>query len=338
MKKNYSITIIVMMITLALSACGKNNSLENFDDTAQEAKVESAEEVAKETAVDTTETTDDTSESDITDDDSKDSEDAGEGVEAEGEEDAAENEEEDAAEEALEEAVDEVTEEITEEVSEEVIEEVIEEVTEETVENDYDERNDAFLQMRSPGSGDVVATMTTNYGDIEILFFPEIAPRTVENFTTHAKNGYYDGLTFHRVMNDFMIQGGDPLGTGTGGESIWGGKFEDEFNAYYFPYRGALCMANSGPNTNGSQFFIVQKGSPSDNIVDSMTQANFPSKMIEAYKELGGTDWLYGKHSVFGQVIEGMDVVDAIAKTSTDSANMPKEPVLIESIVIKDIK
>lgn len=102
------------------------------------------------------------------------------------------------------------------------------------------------------------ATIKTNKGDMKFNLYDDLAPKTVENFVTHAKNGYYDGLIFHRVIKDFMIQGGDPTGTGCGGESIWGTPFQDEFNLDARNYYGALSMANSGPNTNGSQFFIVQ--------------------------------------------------------------------------------
>ena len=116
----------------------------------------------------------------------------------------------------------------------------------------------ASIQLKKPEKGDTVAVMHTSMGDIKIKLFPDRTPKTCENFTTHAKNGYYNGLKFHRVIKDFMIQGGDPLGTGIGGESIWGGKFEDEFDPELHNLRGALSMANAGPNTNGSQFFIVQ--------------------------------------------------------------------------------
>lgn len=114
------------------------------------------------------------------------------------------------------------------------------------------------FQLEMPQVGEEIVILQTNKGDIYIRLFPNSAPKTVKNFVTHCKNGYYDGLTFHRVLNDFMIQGGDPKGNGTGGESIWGGKFEDEFNANLLNLRGSLSMANSGPNTNGSQFFINQ--------------------------------------------------------------------------------
>ena len=128
-------------------------------------------------------------------------------------------------------------------------------------------------QLALPVAGDLVAIMHTNMGDISIRLFPEFAPLTVENFTTHAKNGYYNGLTFHRVMENFMIQGGDPKGTGAGGENIWGTEgFEDEFDKKLMNIRGSLAMANSGPATNGSQFFINQ-GGPSGKSASQLKQA-----------------------------------------------------------------
>ncbi|MBQ2781224.1 MAG: peptidylprolyl isomerase [Clostridia bacterium] len=114
------------------------------------------------------------------------------------------------------------------------------------------------FQLEAPEVGEEILIMKTSMGDIYIRLFPEAAPKAVENFTTHAKNGYYNGLTFHRVMEDFMIQGGDPKGDGTGGESVWGEDFEDEFDKKLLNIRGSLAMANSGVNTNGSQFFINQ--------------------------------------------------------------------------------
>ncbi len=148
------------------------------------------------------------------------------------------------------------------------------------------------VQLKIPGSGDTVAVMHTSMGDIKILLFPERAPKTVENFVTHSKNGYYDGLKFHRVINDFMIQGGDPRGNGTGGESIWGGSFADEFDEQLHNLRGALSMANSGPNTNGSQFFIVQAKEVPANMLEQMKELSdrgFPQDIVNAYGEMGGT-------------------------------------------------
>ena len=125
-------------------------------------------------------------------------------------------------------------------------------------------------QFEKPDENDIIAVIKTNMGDISVKLFPEEAPKAVENFTTHAKEGYYDGLIFHRVIKDFMIQGGDPMGTGMGGQSIWGSPSEDEFDMTLRNFKGALSMANAGPNTNGSQFFIVQASDVSDGLVDQM--------------------------------------------------------------------
>jgi peptidyl-prolyl cis-trans isomerase B (cyclophilin B) len=179
--------------------------------------------------------------------------------------------------------------------------------------------------------------MVTNKGEIKIKLFPEQAPKAVENFITHSKDGYYDGVTFHRVISDFMIQGGDPQGNGTGGESIWGESFEDEFSKELLNIRGALSMANAGPNTNGSQFFIVQNSSLDPALEQQMAQAGFGKKAIETYMERGGTPHLDNRHTVFGQVIEGMDVVDKIAAVETGANDKPEEDVVIEKIeVIKE--
>ncbi|MBA2793134.1 MAG: peptidylprolyl isomerase [Thermoleophilaceae bacterium] len=149
------------------------------------------------------------------------------------------------------------------------------------------------------------ATLHTNHGPVEVEFFDDDAPKTVENFRKLAADGYYDGLTFHRVIPDFMIQGGCPEGTGTGGP---GYTFEDEFNQHKV-VRGALAMANSGPNTNGSQFFLMT------------TQA---------------APWLDGKHTVFGQVTSGMDAVDKIEGLPTGPGDKPKEDALIERVELDE--
>ncbi len=191
-------------------------------------------------------------------------------------------------------------------------------------------------QLKAIESGDIVAIMKTNMGDIEIKLFPEKAPKTVENFVTHAKNGYYNGLIFHRVIKDFMIQGGDPTGTGMGGESIWGKKFADEFDPDLHNLMGALSMANAGPNTNGSQFFIVQAHTVPENMVEQMREmpTAFPEDIVVAYENIGGTPWLDFRHTVFGQVMMGMEVVDSIAKVKVGPQDKPVEDVVIESIEI----
>ncbi len=194
-------------------------------------------------------------------------------------------------------------------------------------------------QLNKPASGDTVAIFKTNMGEIKVKLFPKEAPKTVENFTTHAKDGYYNGLIFHRVIKDFMIQGGDPTGTGMGGKSIWGASFEDEFDPALHNLRGALSMANAGPNTNGSQFFIVQASSVPANMIGQMKgmSDSFPSDIVTAYEEMGGTPWLDFRHTVFGQVFDGMDVVDSIAAVKVASADKPVEDVIIETIEIVEM-
>lgn len=191
----------------------------------------------------------------------------------------------------------------------------------------------ASLQFTDNTSADIKAEIITNKGTITLKLFPKVAAKTVENFVTHAKNGYYDNVIFHRVINNFMIQSGDPDGTGMGGNSIWGSAFADEFSAELFHYRGAISMANSGPNTNGSQFFIVQN--PNMTITkEKFDDAGYPANVSDKYIEVGGTPHLDGKHSVFGQVIAGMDVVDIIAKVNVNQNDRPLEDITIEKIVI----
>ncbi|HGA1493480.1 TPA: peptidylprolyl isomerase [Streptococcus suis] len=201
----------------------------------------------------------------------------------------------------------------------------------------------SFPQLASEvAENEAAVKIKTTEGDITIKLFPEQAPLTVENFLTHAKNGYYNGTIFHRVIKDFMIQGGDPLGNGTGGESIWAGKgttidagygFKDEISAFLYNIRGSLSMANAGAGTNGSQFFINQN---TTDMSSQLSSSKYPTKIVEAYKN-GGNPNLDGKHTVFGQVIEGMDIVDKIASVETDSSDKPKTDVKIESIeIVKD--
>lgn len=190
-----------------------------------------------------------------------------------------------------------------------------------------------FPQINTGETKVIKAIMKTNRGAVTINLFPELAPKTVENFIGLAKDDYYNGIIFHRVISDFMIQGGDPTGTGMGGESIWEEQFEDEFSPDLFNLRGALSMANSGPNTNGSQFFIVTATQVPGQMIGQMEAAGYPVEVIEAYKN-GGTPWLDNKHTVFGHVVEGMDIVDEIDKTETNYADKPVEDVVIESIEI----
>lgn len=189
-----------------------------------------------------------------------------------------------------------------------------------------------FPQLQETSSNHPLVLMKTNKGDIKIALFPEIAPKTVENFLTHAKNGYYNGIIFHRVIEDFMIQGGDPTGTGMGGESIWGKSFADEFSLEAFNLNGALSMANAGPNTNGSQFFIVTAKQVPAQMLQQLKDGGWPEAIVEAYAKDGGTPWLDNRHTVFGQVVDGMDVVYAIEQADKDGRDKPREDIVIESI------
>lgn len=194
-------------------------------------------------------------------------------------------------------------------------------------------------QFSKPAKGETAAEIIIkDYGSIYVKFFNDSAPKAVENFTTLASEGYYDGLTFHRVINDFMIQGGDPSGTGRGGESMWGEEFEDEFSENLQPYRGALCMANAGPNTNGSQFFIVQAKDTYDkdtlSLIEQKYGVEFNDEAIEKYTQKGGAPWLYRLHTVFGQVYEGLDVLDAVAEAEVGSQDKPVKDVIIDTIKI----
>src|SRR5690625_214311 len=188
----------------------------------------------------------------------------------------------------------------------------------------------AFPQLNNEvQENEVKAVIHTNHGDLTFILFKDIAPKTVESFTTHAKNGYYDGQIFHRVIKDFMIQGGDPTGTGMGGESIYGDAFEDEFSAEVFNLYGALSMANAGPNTNGSQFFIVTAPNVPAQMLGQLKEAGFPEEIIEAYESKGGTPWLDHRHTVFGHVVNGMDVVLDIQAQETGAQDKPVEDVVI---------
>ena len=192
-----------------------------------------------------------------------------------------------------------------------------------------------FPQLNEVNEKNPLVTVHTNQGDFTLELFPEVAPKTVENFITHAKNGYYDGVIFHRVIEDFMIQGGDPTGTGMGGESIYGRTFEDEFSREAFNLYGALSMANAGPNTNGSQFFIVTAKQVPAQMLKQLKEGGWPEEIVEEYAKVGGTPWLDHRHTVFGRVVEGMDVVLKIEGVKRNAQDRPLEDVVIESMDVK---
>lgn len=177
----------------------------------------------------------------------------------------------------------------------------------------------------------------TNQGDLTVKLFPDHAPKTVANLLGLARTGYYDGVIFHRIIKDFMIQGGDPTGTGMGGESIYGESFEDEFTEELYNIRGALSMANAGPNTNGSQFFIVQN-THFPYSKKELVRGGWPEPIAERYAEQGGTPHLDRRHTVFGQLADAAsyEVLDKIAYLETDYADKPLEDVIIESVEVLD--
>ncbi|MGT2888249.1 bifunctional Cof-type HAD-IIB family hydrolase/peptidylprolyl isomerase [Streptococcus didelphis] len=181
------------------------------------------------------------------------------------------------------------------------------------------------------------AIIKTNHGDMKLQLFPEQAPKTVANFIGLAKEGYYDGIIFHRIIPEFMIQGGDPTGTGMGGQSIYGDSFEDEFSDQLYNLRGALSMANAGPNTNGSQFFIVQN-SKVPYAQKELERGGWPGEIAELYATNGGTPHLDRRHTVFGQLTDDNSylVLDKIAAVETGAQDKPKEDVIIETIEVID--
>ena len=218
-----------------------------------------------------------------------------------------------------------------------------------------------IIQAQMPEEGEEIAVITTSEGVVKMRFFPEEAPKAVENFKTLAKDGYYDGLTFHRVINDFMVQTGDPKGDGTGGESCWGEDFETEVSERLHFYRGAVAMANAGPDTNGSQFFIVQQKTVMEDALKAiedainnneeevgvtLTDGNYytlsqlyPEEVMNYYREQGGSahlEYVFGNgYSIFGQVFEGLETVDAIAAAETYESDKPVEDITIESITFE---
>ena len=194
-----------------------------------------------------------------------------------------------------------------------------------------------FPQLNPKDYTGPVATIKTNHGSMKVKLFADIAPKTVANFIALSKDGYYDGVIFHRIIADFMIQGGDPTGTGMGGQSIYGDRFEDEFSMQVFNLRGALSMANAGPNTNGSQFFIVQN-SQLNYPKDMLMKGGWPEEIAEQYVTVGGTPHLDQKHTVFGQLLDqaSYETLDTIAGVETGSMDRPIEDVVIESIEIED--
>lgn len=197
-----------------------------------------------------------------------------------------------------------------------------------------------IANFTAPAVGDKIIVMDIkDYGTVKIRLFPEYASQGVENFIGLAEKGYYDGLTFHRVIKDFMIQGGDPLGNGTGGQSLWGGRFDGGTDPHLIHVTGALAYANSGStDTDGSQFYIVTGTVPTEEDFEYYAQKgySFTDEQKQMYLQYGGAPHLDGGYTVFGQVIEGLDVVFKVQETATDSSDMPLTSVVMESVKVEE--
>ena len=196
------------------------------------------------------------------------------------------------------------------------------------------------IQFAQPQPGDTVAEITTDAGVIKVLLFPEIAPKAVNNFIMLAQNGYYNGITFHRAIEDMLIQSGSFDGTAAGGKSIWELEFEDEFSDQLHHYNGALSMANHGQDTNGSQFFFVTSkiGGLSDETLSQMTDASWREEVIDAYKQAGGLPSLDWRYTVFGQIYDGLSVAYDIRRVKTDENDKPQNDVVIQSISVYTVE
>ncbi len=202
------------------------------------------------------------------------------------------------------------------------------------------------FQLEKPSAGEQIAVMETSMGTIKIRLFPDYAPKAVENFTTLAQQGYYNGLCFHRVIENFCVQGGDPKGNGTGGQSIWGKGFEVESCKELVNITGSLAMARSSSvNSNGSQFYFNQGGKENfsgwKNLNSNMNQSKLSEEYKKIYEENGGNpnlDGYYNKsgegYTVFGQIFEGLDVINKIASVEVDDNNKPISDVIINDITI----
>lgn len=193
------------------------------------------------------------------------------------------------------------------------------------------------LNYSPPAQGDDIIVMTVrDYGEIKIRLFPELLPKACENFITLANQGYYDNLTFHRIIQNFMIQGGDPNGDGSGGESAFGGFFDGGVSSQLIHLPGALAYANSGTtSSDGSQFYIVTGQQVTASLLDDLTEnyeMYFPAEAADDYIQYGGAPYLDGNYTVFGQVIDGLDIVFQLSQLETDPNDFPLHPVYIESV------
>ncbi len=198
----------------------------------------------------------------------------------------------------------------------------------------------SIVNFTAPKEGEEIIVMTIkDYGDVKIKLFPEQADKGVENFKGLTEKGYYDGLIFHRIINNFMIQGGDPMGTGMGGESMWGSKFDGGTSKELTHLAGAVAYANSGAtSTNGSQFYIVTGKKYDEASLTQLSQAygmTFDDETMKLYETLGGTPWLDGGYTIFGQVFDGLDIIFDIQGVATGANDKPQKDVVIEKVSVE---
>lgn len=200
----------------------------------------------------------------------------------------------------------------------------------------------SLLQFSTPEPGDEIVVINTSEGTLKVMLFPEAAPKAVENFVTHARDGYYNGLKFYKVQKNKCLYTGDPKGDGTGGESVFKdadgriAPFEDEYSADLWHFNGALSMVNDGKeDNNDSRFCFVQSTSVSADMLAQMKEIGFPAGVVLKYSGVGGAPWLDTKQVVFAQVYEGLDVLDKIAAVQTDENGVPKENVIIISMTVE---
>ncbi len=193
------------------------------------------------------------------------------------------------------------------------------------------------LQFKEPTRGDTVAQIETSRGTIKVILYPDLAPLAVQNFILLSQKGYYNGLTFHRVVEDLIISSGSPDGTDKGGRSIWNVPFPDEFSDLLHNYSGAMGMANYGEDTNGSQFYFVTTpvGEIEQGKIDGMSRAGWRQEVIDTYREAGGEPRLDYRYTVFGQIYEGLDVAYDINHADLDENGRPKEDITINSVTVE---
>ena len=198
---------------------------------------------------------------------------------------------------------------------------------------EIDESAIDLVQFNTPEAGSPIATIKTSLGDIKMVLFPKEAPKAVENFQALVEKGYYNGLKVYSAVPSVYVATGDPDNNGSGGESASGEPFEDEYSLNLWHFNGAVAMDNGGtPGQNGSRFFIVQNSRITDELGDKMFDGGFPEKVIQKYLEVGGVPNYDARDTVFGQVIEGMDVVEKIAAVPTDADHKPVEDIVITSV------